>query len=207
MSTDIKKTEVKPGTRIYPVPILMISSGTADGRTNIMTAGWTGTICTNPPMAYVSIRPGRVSYDMIKESGEFVLNLTTRELAAATDQCGCVSASKVPDKWEMAGLTRGKACHLEYAPIIMESPVNIECKVNRIIELGTHHMFLGDVVGVQINSEYVDDNGLFHLEDADLIAFSDRNNEQHVPQGSYVTLGETIGRYGFTVKDVIMRTH
>lgn len=98
----MNKCEIRPNTLLYPVPVLLVSSGTKDGRTNIMTAGWTGTICTNPPMAYVSIRPSRVSYDMIKESGEFVLNLNTEKLAAAADQCGVISAAECPDKWVCA---------------------------------------------------------------------------------------------------------
>ena len=164
------KVELKPKTLLYPVPVLMVSSGTADGRTNIMTAGWTGTICTVPPMAYVSIRPSRVSYQMIKESGEFVLNLTTTSLAEVTDRCGVTSARECPDKWEAFGLTRGKAAHLDYAPIIMESPLNIECKVTDIIALGSHDMFLGEVVGIDVSEEYVGDSGLITLDDADLIA-------------------------------------
>ena len=144
----MSKVEFKPNTLLYPVPVLLVSSGTEDGRTNIMTAGWTGTVCTKPPMAYVSIRPERVSYGMIRESGEFVLNLNTEALAAAADQCGVVSAAECPDKWALTGLTRGKASHLDYAPIIMESPLNIECRVRDILPLGSHHMFIGEVVGI-----------------------------------------------------------
>lgn len=202
----MNKIEFKPTTLLYPVPVLMVSSGTEAGKTNIMTAGWTGTACTKPPMAYVSIRPERVSYEMIKQSGEFVLNLTTEDLAAATDQCGVVSASECPDKWALTGLTRGKALHLDYAPIIMESPLNIECKVRQIIPLGSHDMFIGEVVGIDISEEFMGENGLIHLDDARLIAYSSRSTKKSVPVGSYVKLGETIGRYGFTAsKDI--RTH
>ncbi len=202
----VNKVEFRPNTLLYPVPVLMVSSGTADGRTNIMTAGWTGTICTKPPMAYVSIRPERVSYGMIKESGEFVLNLNTEKLAAAADQCGVISAAKCPDKWALTGLTRGKASHLDYAPVIMESPLNIECKLREIIPLGSHDMFIGEVVGIDVSEEYMGEDGLIHLDDAGLIAYSSRLNETGVPVGSYVSLGETIGRYGFTAKEDI-RTH
>ena len=202
----MNKCEIRPNTLLYPVPVLMVSSGTKDGRTNIMTAGWTGTICTNPPMAYVSIRPSRVSYDMIKESGEFVLNLNTEKLAAAADQCGVISAAECPDKWELTGLTRGKALHLEYAPIIMESPLNIECRLKQIIPLGSHDMFLGEVVGIDASEEYVGENGFIHLERAGLVAFSSAKTDNDIPVGSYVKLGEAIGRYGFTAKEDI-RTH
>ena len=202
----MSKIEVKPKTLLYPVPALMVSCGTKDGRTNIMTAGWTGTVCTNPPMAYVSIRPSRVSYDMIKESGEFVLNLNTEKLAAAADQCGVVSAKDCPDKWALTGLTRGKANHLEYAPIIMESPLNIECRLKEIIPLGSHDMFLGEVVGIDVSEEYMGENGFIHLENAGLVAFSTARTENDVPVGSYIKLGEAIGRYGFTAKEDI-RTH
>ena len=196
----IKKVEVRPNTLLYPVPALLVSSGTADGRTNIMTAGWTGTVCTVPPMAYVSIRPSRVSYDMIRESGEFVLNLNTEKLAAAADQCGVVSARDRPDKWELTGLTRGKASHLNYAPIIMESPLNIECRLKEIIPLGSHDMFLGEIVGIDASEEYIGDSKFIHLEKAGLVAFSCAKTENDVPVGSYVKLGESIGRYGFTAK-------
>jgi flavin reductase (DIM6/NTAB) family NADH-FMN oxidoreductase RutF len=202
----MKKIEVKPNTLLYPVPALMVSSGTEDGKTNIMTAGWTGTVCTKPPMTYVSIRPSRVSYNMIKESGEFVLNLNTEKLAAAADQCGVISAADCPDKWELTGLTRGKALHLQYAPIIMESPLNIECKLKQIITLGSHDMFLGEIVGIDVSEEYVDENGILHLENAGLVTFSSAKTANDIPVGSYIKLGEAIGRYGFTAKQDI-RTH
>ena len=201
------KIEFKPNTLLYPVPVLLVSSGTEDGRTNIMTAGWTGTVCTKPPMAYVSIRPERVSYGMIRESGEFVLNLNTEALAAAADQCGVVSAAECPDKWALTFLTRGKASHLDYAPSIMESPLNIECKVRDILALGSHHMFIGEVVGIDVSEEYMGEDGLIHLDNAGLIAFSSRRTgKKNIPVGSYVRLGETIGRYGFTA-DTDIRTH
>ena len=203
----MSKVEFKPNTLLYPVPVLLVSSGTEDGRTNIMTAGWTGTVCTKPPMAYVSIRPERVSYGMIRESGEFVLNLNTEALAAAADQCGVVSAAECPDKWALTGLTRGKASHLDYAPIIGESPLNIECKVRDILPLGSHHMFIGEVIGIDVSEEYMGEDGLIHLDNAGLIAFSSRRTgKKNIPVGSYVRLGETIGRYGFTA-DTDIRTH
>lgn len=200
------KVEIRPNTLLYPVPALMVSCGTKDGDDNIMTAGWTGTICTKPPMVYVSIRPSRVSYNMIKESGEFVLNLNTEELAYAADQCGVISKSQCPNKWEKTNLTRGKAKHLDYAPIIMESPLNIECKLKEIIPLGSHDMFLGEVVGIDVSEEYMGENGFVHLDEANLVAYSSAKTKNNVPVGSYVKLGEAIGRYGFTAKEDI-RTH
>jgi flavin reductase (DIM6/NTAB) family NADH-FMN oxidoreductase RutF len=143
---------------------------------------------------------------MIKESGEFVLNLNTEKLAAAADQCGVISAAECPDKWELTGLTRGKALHLEYAPIIMESPLNIECRLKQIIPLGSHDMFLGEVVGIDASEEYVGENGFIHLERAGLVAYATAKTDNDSPVGSYVKLGEAIGRYGFTAKEDI-RTH
>ena len=202
----MRKVEYPPKTLLYPVPVLLVSSGTEDGRTNIMTAGWTGTVCTQPPMAYVSIRPSRASHGMIRDSGEFVLNLNTEALAAAADQCGVVSMKECPDKWALTSLTRGKASHLDYAPIIMESPLNIECKVRQILPLGSHDMFIGEVVGIDVSEEYMGENGLINLDEAGLIAYSSRKLPSNVPVGSYVKLGEAIGRYGFTAgKDI--RTH
>ena len=127
------KQSWKPGNMIYPLPAVMVSAGNAEGQTNILTIAWTGTICTNPAMLYISVRPERYSYSMIKESGEFVVNLTTEELAKATDYCGVRSGRDV-DKWKEMHLTRGKAKELQYAPIIEECPVNIECKVEEIKE-------------------------------------------------------------------------
>ena len=128
----------KPGNMVYPLPAAMVSVGTKDGRTNIVTIAWTGTICTNPAMLYISVRPERYSYDMIKESGEFVLNLPTEALAKATDYGGVRSGRDV-DKWKETGLTKGKANELSYSPIIEECPVNIECKVTEIKELAQSH--------------------------------------------------------------------
>ena len=131
----------KPGNMVYPLPAVMVSTADKNGEDNIITVAWTGTICTNPAMLYISVRPERYSYHMIKESGEFVVNLTTEELAKATDWCGVRSGRDV-DKWKEMGLTRGKSETLQYSPCIKESPVNIECKVDRILELGSHHMFM-----------------------------------------------------------------
>lgn len=180
----------KPGNMVYPLPAVMVSVGTKSGETNIITIAWTGTICTNPAMLYISVRPERHSYQMIKESGEFVVNLTTQALAHVTDYCG-VRSGKDVDKWKETGLTRGKANALAFAPIIEECPVNIECKVTEIKELGSHDMFIAEVVSVQVSEEYMDENGKFCLSETGLIAYS---------HGEYLSLGEKIGSFGYSVK-------
>ena len=180
----------KPGNMVYPLPAVMVSVGDKDGHTNIITVAWTGTICSNPPMLYVSVRPERYSYRMIEETGEFVVNLTTEALAHATDYCGVRSGRDV-DKWKETGLTQGKAGMLSYAPIIEESPVNIECKVTEIKKLGSHDMFLAEVVSVQVSEEYMNKNGKFCLNETGLMAYS---------HGAYVNLGQQIGTFGYSVK-------
>lgn len=137
----------KPGNMLYPLPAVLVSVGDESGRTNILTVAWTGTICTNPAMVYISVRPERYSYPMLVKSGEFVINLTTSRLAQVTDYCGVRSGRDV-DKWKETGLHAGKSVSLLHAPIIEESPVNIECRVTEIKELGSHHMFLAEVGAV-----------------------------------------------------------
>ena len=180
----------KPGNMVYPLPAVMVSVGAKDGRKNIITIAWTGTICTNPAMLYISVRPERYSYEMIKETGEFVVNLTTESLAKATDYCGVRSGRDV-DKWKEMGLTQGSANELSYAPIIEECPVNIECKVTEVKELGSHHMFMAEVVSVQVSEEYFDEKGKFCLNDTGLMAYS---------HGEYLSLGESLGTFGYSVK-------
>ena len=180
----------KPGNMVYPLPAVMVSVGDREGNTNIITIAWTGTICTNPAMLYISVRPERYSYNMIRESGEFVVNLTTEALAKATDYCGVRSGRDV-DKWKEMKLTRGTANELEFAPIIKECPVNIECKVEEVKELGSHHMFIARVVSVQVDEEYIDETGKFCLNETGLMAYS---------HGEYMTLGEKIGTFGYSVK-------
>ena len=140
----------KPGNMVYPLPAVMVSTADREGNDNIITVAWTGTVCTNPAMLYISVRPDRYSYHMLRESGEFVVNLTTEKLAKATDWCG-VRSGRDFDKWKEMHLTRGKAEKLTYAPIIQESPVNIECKVTEVQEQGSHHMFLAKVEAVQVD--------------------------------------------------------
>lgn len=180
----------KAGNMIYPLPAVMVSCGDKEGNTNIITIGWTGTICTNPAMLYISVRPERYSYNMIKESGEFVVNLTTDKLVKQTDYCGVKSGRDV-DKFKETKLTRGKANELLYAPTIEESPVNIECKLERIEELGSHHMFIARVVSVQVDEAYMNETGKFCLNETGLIAYS---------HGEYRTLGEPLGTFGYSIR-------
>lgn len=180
----------KPGNMVYPVPAVMVSVGDKEGKTNIFTVAWTGNACTNPPMVYISVRPERYSYELIKDSGEFVINLTTESLVKATDYCGVRSGRDV-DKWKECSLTKAEAAKLSYAPLIEESPVNIECKVNRALELGSHVMFIADVVCVDADEAYLDDKGSFRLDKAKLISYS---------HGDYMSLGDKLGSFGYSVR-------
>lgn len=179
----------KSGNMLYPVPAVMVSCCDRDGNTNILTAAWTGTVCSDPPMVYVSIRPERYSHHMIEETGEFVINLTTEKLAEATDFCGVRSGRDV-DKWKICGLSRGKAAKVA-APVIRESPVNIECRVRQILRLGSHDMFLADVVAVDVDEQYLDKRGSLNLKAAGLMAYA---------HGRYYTLGKQLGKFGFSVR-------
>ena len=186
----MKKQEWKPGNMLYPVPAVMVSCGREKEIPNIITVAWTGTICSDPAMLSISVRPERYSYGIIRETKEFVVNLTTKDLARATDWCGVKSGRDV-DKFQQMHLTAAKAIHLKSAPIIAECPVNIECKVKEVLELGSHHMFLAEVAGVQISEKYMNETGKFELNDTGLVAYS---------HGEYFTLGEKIGKFGYSVK-------
>jgi len=190
MEVVMEKQEWRPGNMLYPVPAVMVSCCSDKEIPNIITVAWTGTICSDPVMVSISVRPERYSYDMIRETGEFVINLTTRELAHAADWCGVKSGRDV-DKFREMSLTPGLARHLDYAPIIVESPVNLECKVKEIKELGSHHMFIAEVAGVQVSEKYLDENGKFWLSHTDLVAYS---------HGEYFVLGDKIGKFGYSVK-------
>ena len=179
----------KPGNMIYPIPAVMVSVTDGKGQDDIITVAWTGTICTNPPMAYISVRPERFSYHMIKETGEFVINLTTEELAAATDYCGVRSGRDV-DKFKEMKLTKEKADFVK-VPMIAESPVSIECKVRQVLELGSHHMFLADVLAVHADPQYMDEKKKFHLNDAKPLVYS---------HGEYLGIGKKLGTFGYSVK-------
>lgn len=186
----MSKITWKPGTMIYPLPAVMVSCGSDPEEYNIITISWTGTICTDPAMCYISVRPERHSYNIIRKNGEFVINLTTKSLAFATDWCGIKSGNKYKKFYEM-GLTP-VAASIVSAPLILESPVNIECIVKEIKELGTHHMFISEVVAVNAEEKYIDKNtGLFRLNDAVPICYS---------HGNYYETGQLIGKFGFSVK-------
>lgn len=175
---------------LYPLPAVMVSTADKKGNDNIITVAWTGTVCTNPAMLYISVRPERYSYHMLLESEEFVVNLTTEKLARAADWCGVRSGRNV-DKWKEMNLARGKAETLSYTPTIKESPVNIECKVTEVKELGSHHMFLAKVTAVQVDEKYMKKSGKFELNDAELLTYS---------HGEYFSLGKDLGRFGWSVK-------
>jgi flavin reductase (DIM6/NTAB) family NADH-FMN oxidoreductase RutF len=185
----MSKITWKPGTLIYPLPAVMVSCGSSEEEFNIITISWTGTVCTDPPMCYISVRPTRHSYSILKRTGEFVINLTSSELAFATDWCG-VKSGKDFNKFKEMGLTPGRAQEVS-APLIAECPVNIECRVKEIIPLGTHDMFIANVVAVNVDEELLDpQTGGFKMQDANLVAYS---------HGHYYELGKHIGKFGFSV--------
>lgn len=174
---------------LYPLPVVMVSVADREGNSNIITVAWTGTVCTNPPMLYISVRPERYSYGMLKDTGEFVVNLTTKELAYATDFCGVRSGRDV-DKFERLRLHKEKAEQVS-VPMIAESPVNLECRVREIKELGSHHMFLADVVAVHVDEKYMDQKNKFHFRKSSPIVYS---------HGEYYDLNQMIGTFGYSVK-------
>lgn len=179
----------KAGNMLYPVPAVMVSCNREGEKPNIITVAWAGTVCTNPAMLSISVRPERYSYDIIKETKEFVVNLTTKELTYATDYCGVRSGRDV-DKFAEMKLTPQPSQKIK-AVGIAESPVNIECKVVEIKELGSHHLFLAEVVGVTVEDSYMDEKGKFHLNDIGLVAYS---------HGEYFELGEKLGKFGYSVQ-------
>lgn len=186
----MKKVKWKPGTVIYPLPAVLVSCGATPAEYNLLTVAWTGTVCTSPPMCYISVRPERYSHEIIRRTGEFVINLTTEQMARAVDWCG-VRSGRDYDKFRETGLTPGKA-DLVAAPIVDEAPVSIECKVTQVLPLGSHDLFLAEVVNVQADSRYIDpESGRFDLQRAGLIAYS---------HGEYFALGEAIGHFGWSVR-------
>lgn len=178
----------KSGTFVYPIPAVMVSCGDMKD-SNIITVAWTGIINTNPAKVYISIRPERFSYNIIKEKKEFVINLTNKKLAYATDWCGVKTGAKL-DKFKEMKLTKQK-CEFVEAPAIMESPVSIECKVTEIKELGSHHMFIADVLSIDADKKYMDQNGAFDISKCELIAYAN---------GGYYELGRKIGKFGYSVQ-------
>ena len=184
------KQNWKPGNMIYPFPAVLVSCGSEPSEYNVLTVAWVGTLCTNPPMCYISVRPERYSYPIIQKNMEFVINLTTKDMAYATDWCG-VRSGKDYNKFEEMKLTPGKA-EVVKAPIVEESPVSIECRVKEIIPLGSHHMFVAEVVNVQADDCYLDkDSGRFELASADPLVYL---------HGGYFELGEKIGKFGWSVE-------
>lgn len=176
---------------LYPLPVVMVSVADAAGQYNIITLAWVGTVCSDPPMVSISVRPERYSYSIIKETGEFVINLTTRELVFATDYCGVKSGRDV-DKFKEMKLTALSGTQVK-APLIGESPVNLECKVKQVLSLGSHDMFVAEIAAVHADSRYMDEKGRFQLEKADPIVYS---------HGSYLTCGEKLGTFGYSVRKV-----
>lgn len=184
------KTAFKPGNMIYPLPAVMVSCGENEAEYNIITIAWTGTVCSDPPLCYISVRKQRHSYDIIKRTGEFVINLTTEALARATDWCGVKSGRDV-NKFKALNLTPEKG-QIVRAPLIAESPLNIECQVLEIKELGSHDMFLARVVAIDAEERMIDKStGAFQLNHCGPLAYS---------HGKYYGLGEKIGGFGFSVK-------
>ena len=179
----------KAGNMLYPLPAVMVSVTDGKGQDDIITVAWTGTICTNPPMVYISVRPSRFSHHMLMETGEFVINLTTEKLTRATDYCGVRSGRDV-DKFKETGLTREKAEFVK-APMIKESPVSIECRVTEVKKLGSHDMFLAEVLAVHADEEYMDENNRFDLNRARPIVYS---------HGEYLGIGKKLGTFGYSVK-------
>lgn len=185
----MQKEVWKPGNMVYPLPVVMVSCGMDGENPNIITVAWTGTVCTNPAMVYISVRPERYSYNIIKETGEFVINLTTKKLAFATDYCGVKSGRDI-DKFKEMKLTPGKCTQIS-APLIQESPVNIECVVEKVIPLGSHDMFLAKVVAVNVDSAYMNEKGKFELIKANPIVYS---------HGEYYDLNNLVGSFGYSVR-------
>lgn len=178
----------RPGNMLYPVPAVLVTVADAGGRPNVFTVAWTGTVCSNPPMVSVSVRPERYSYHCMEETGEFVINLTTRRLAYAADYCGVKSGRDV-DKFAQMKLTALPA-KLVRPPLIGESPVSLECRVTQKVSLGSHVMFLAEVVSVSVDEKYLDSQNRFHLEWADPVVYS---------HGTYFDLGKAIGTFGYSV--------
>lgn len=184
----MSKAKWKGGALLAPLPPVMVSCGTME-KPNVITIAWTGIINTSPAKTYISVRPSRHSYEIIKQSGEFVLNLTTTPLIKAADFCG-VKSGKDVDKFSQCCLTPEPATEIS-APMIQESPLSIECRVTEIVPLGTHDMFLADIVGVNVEERYIDEKGKLHLDQCALAAFA---------HGEYFELGKKIGTFGFSVR-------
>ena len=179
----------KPGNMLYPLPVVLVTCSDGKGNSNIFTVAWTGTVCSDPPMVSISVRPQRYSHSLIRDTGEFVINLTTRRLVFATDYCGVRSGRDV-DKFREMKITALPAQKVG-APLIGESPVNIECRVSQVIRLGSHDMFLANVEAVHAQEAYMDEKGRFFLDRAQPVVYS---------HGTYYALGKAVGSFGYSVK-------
>lgn len=184
----MSKISWKPGTFIYPIPAVLVSCGDME-KSNILTVAWTGIMNTNPAKVYISVRPERYSYNIIKESKEFVINLTTENLAYATDWCGVRSGAKY-DKFKEMKLEKEKANFVK-CPLIKQSPVSIECKVCEVKEYGSHTTFIAEVLSIDADDKYIDENGSFDISKCNLIAYAN---------GGYYSLGRKIGKFGYSVQ-------
>lgn len=190
MPRNMKKLLWKPGTMLYPVPAVLVSCGETGGVRNIITIAWTGVVCTDPAMCSISIRPQRFSYGLIRNSGEFVINLTTAAMARAVDWCG-VKSGRDLDKFKEMKLTAVPAQHVR-APLIAESPVNLECRVREVRQLGSHHLFIAEILAVHADPAYFDARtGFFDLAAAGPLCYC---------HGHYYRLGKHIGKFGFAVE-------
>jgi flavin reductase (DIM6/NTAB) family NADH-FMN oxidoreductase RutF len=185
----MKKQTWRAGNMLYPVPAVMVTCKRKNEKANIITVAWAGTVCSDPAMVSISVRKSRYSHEIISETKEFVVNLTTKQLAKATDYCGVKSGRDI-DKFKEMNLHTQESTKIE-TPGILESPVNIECKVVNVLELGTHDLFIAEVVAVDVNEDLLDEKGSLHLDKADLIAYA---------HGQYFSLGKELGRFGFSVR-------
>lgn len=185
----MEKKIFKGSVVLNPVPVVLVTCKNLEGKENVFTVAWTGTICSKPPMLSISIRPERLSYDYIKQTKEFIINLPTVKQTKATDYCG-VKSGRTNDKIKEMGFTMIKGENVECS-YIAECPVNIECRVKDIISLGSHDMFIADVLSSHINNDLIDDKNKIHFEWADLIAYS---------HGEYFPIPRTaIGKFGYSV--------
>ena len=179
----------KPGTMLYPAPAALVTSLGRDGKPNVCTVAWTGTICSEPPMLSISLRPSRLSHENIMQTRQFVVNMPSEALIRKTDYCGVVSGRDI-DKFAQTGMTIAPASKVQ-APIILECPINIECQVRKTLELGTHTMFVAEIVAVQVNKDLITPSGRFAIEKAGLFAYV---------HGGYYPLAERLGKFGYSVK-------
>lgn len=185
----IKKKVWGPGSLLAPVPAVLVTVRDKDGRENVLTVAWTGTLCTNPSLVYISVRKERYSYEMLKNAGEFVINLTTKKMVRAVDYCG-VRSGRDGDKFEACHLKTSPATKVN-APLLNESPLNLECRILEVKELGSHDMFIAEVMAIDVSESCIDEKGRLELEKAELISFA---------HGQYFELGQVIGSFGFSVK-------